>query len=586
MTTESLTKSESLYRGLFDYMTSGSAIYEVMNDGSKGSDYIVKNFNRKSLEIEGKTLEEVLGKSLSDLRPNIDEYGLIPVMRKVWKTGEPACFPVKMYQDDQFSAYYENFIFRIPTGEVVTIYDDVTDQKNTEQRLAESRSQIKVLIDTIPDLIWLKDPDGVYLGCNPTFERFFGAKEKTIAGKTDYDFVDRDLADFFRAHDRKAMEADGPSINEEWLTFAEDGYHGLFETIKTPMKTPDGRLVGVLGIARDITERKKSEEVLRENERRYKSAQRIGKVGNWEYDLDTGKFWGSSEAKRIYGFDPEVDRFTTDDVENCIPDRERVHQALLDLIEQGTPYDIEFEIRPVSGPEKRMIRSIAEVIRDEDGNPEKVAGVIQDITQNKLAEQQLRHSEEKFRLLFESAKEAFYFSSVQGKFIEANQSFFKLFGMEKEDLNKLWAKDIYLNPDDRSKFIDIIEKHGFVKDFEVKLMDRTGNVMDCQISATVRRSMDGSIEGYQGIIRDTTEMKQKDLEKERLIADLQKALAEVKKLSGLLPICMHCKKIRDDQGYWKQMEEYLAKHSEAQFSHSICRECAEKYYPDMDVYDK
>jgi PAS domain S-box-containing protein len=215
-----------------------------------------------------------------------------------------------------------------------------------------------------------------------------------------------------------------------------------------------------------------------------------------------------------------------------------------------------------------------------------VAGVIQDITQNKLAEQQLRHSEEKFRILFESSKEAFYFSSVQGKFIEANQSFFKLFGMEKEDLNNLWAKDIYLNLNDRSKFIDIIEKHGFVKDFEVKFMDRNGNVMDCQISATVRRSMDGSIEGYQGIIRDTTEMKQKDLEKERLIADLQKALAEVKKLSGLLPICMHCKKIRDDKGYWNQMEEYLANHSEAQFSHSICRECAQKYYPDIDFYDK
>ncbi len=73
-------------------MTSGSAIYEVMNNGSKGSDYIVKNFNRKSLEIEGKTLEEVLGKSLSDLRPNIDDYGLIPVMRKVWKTGSLPIF--------------------------------------------------------------------------------------------------------------------------------------------------------------------------------------------------------------------------------------------------------------------------------------------------------------------------------------------------------------------------------------------------------------------------------------------------------------------------------------------------------------
>lgn len=68
--------------------------------------------------------------------------------------------------------------------------------------------------------------------------------------------------------------------------------------------------------------------------------------------------------------------------------------------------------------------------------------------------------------------------------------------------------------------------------------------------------------------------------------ELQKALSEVKSLSGLLPICAHCKKIRDDQGYWNSIEEYIYEHSEAQFSHSICQECAKKHYPDMDIYEK
>jgi len=81
-----LLESEALFRGLFDNMTSGCAIYKVLNDGSKGSDYIIRNFNKMSLKIENKTLSEVVGKSLYDLRPNIDEYGLIPAMRKVWKT--------------------------------------------------------------------------------------------------------------------------------------------------------------------------------------------------------------------------------------------------------------------------------------------------------------------------------------------------------------------------------------------------------------------------------------------------------------------------------------------------------------------
>ena len=72
----------------------------------------------------------------------------------------------------------------------------------------------------------------------------------------------------------------------------------------------------------------------------------------------------------------------------------------------------------------------------------------------------------------------------------------------------------------------------------------------------------------------------------KTMAELKEALSQVKNLSGLLPICMHCKKIRDDTGYWNQIEAYIDNHSEAQFSHSICNECAEKHYPDIDIYDE
>jgi K+-sensing histidine kinase KdpD len=74
-------------------------------------------------------------------------------------------------------------------------------------------------------------------------------------------------------------------------------------------------------------------------------------------------------------------------------------------------------------------------------------------------------------------------------------------------------------------------------------------------------------------------------QREKVIKELQSALSHVKTLKGLLPICSHCKKIRDDKGYWYQIEKYISEHSEAEFSHSICRECAEKYYPDFALYD-
>lgn len=75
-------------------------------------------------------------------------------------------------------------------------------------------------------------------------------------------------------------------------------------------------------------------------------------------------------------------------------------------------------------------------------------------------------------------------------------------------------------------------------------------------------------------------------EKSIIVSDLQKALSEVKTLRGFLPICSYCKKIRDDKGYWNQIESYIHEHSEVEFSHSICQKCAKKYYPDLDLYDE
>jgi PAS domain S-box-containing protein len=140
-----------------------------------------------------------------------------------------------------------------------TLQKQLEEQIVTEKAKAESESRLHTLLQSIPDLIWLKDPDGVYLSCNAMVEHLFGVKEADIVGKTDYDFVERDLADSFREHDREVMATGKPVSNDEWLTFADDGHHALMHTVKTPMHDDNGNLVGVLGIARDITERKKLE---------------------------------------------------------------------------------------------------------------------------------------------------------------------------------------------------------------------------------------------------------------------------------------------------------------------------------------
>ena len=142
---------------------------------------------------------------------------------------------------------------------------------------------------------------------------------------------------------------------------------------------------------------------LEENQKRYQRAQRIGKVGNWEYNLQTTEFWGSDEAKRIYGFDPHSDSFSTEEVESCIPERERVHQALVDLLERDKEYNLEFDIISKDTRERKTIISIAELEKDENGNPFRITGVIQDVTKRRQSELALRKSEAQLHAVFEAA---------------------------------------------------------------------------------------------------------------------------------------------------------------------------------------
>ena len=151
----------------------------------------------------------------------------------------------------------------------ITYALDLTELKHAEEGQRKSSALLRTLIDTIPDLVWLKDAAGRYLECNSRFERYFGAAKADIVGRSDDDFVAPELANFFREHDRRAMAAGGPTMNEEEITFADDGHRESLETLKTPILDADGQLLGVLGIGRDITRRKLTEERLRVSEEKF-----------------------------------------------------------------------------------------------------------------------------------------------------------------------------------------------------------------------------------------------------------------------------------------------------------------------------
>ncbi len=135
--------------------------------------------------------------------------------------------------------------------------ESLVTERTTELR--QQHALLQSLINSIPELIFYKSKESIYLGCNRAFEEYTGKKEEELLGKSDHDLFPEETAHFYREKDQQMLTSGEARVNEEWLDYP-DGRHILVETLKTPFYGPDGDLLGMLGVSRDITERMRAEE--------------------------------------------------------------------------------------------------------------------------------------------------------------------------------------------------------------------------------------------------------------------------------------------------------------------------------------
>lgn len=195
---------------------------------------------------------------------------------------------------------------------------------------------------------------------------------------------------------------------------------------------------------------------------------------------------------------------------------------------------------------------------------------------------QLKQAEARYSVLFASVPVGLYRAAPEGAILDANPAFVEMLRYpNKGTLLAVGMPALYLDTEDFRKWHGRMEENGVARNFEARLRTYDGEPLWVENSA--RATRDGRVGRvvYEGSIENINERKLAEDERERLILELQDAIAKVKTLGGLLPICAECKKIRDDKGYWNQIEEFIQTHSEAEFTHSFCPDCMKNLYPEV-----
>ncbi|WP_200328368.1 PAS domain-containing sensor histidine kinase [Thiocystis violacea] len=256
-----LREREARYRGLVESMSDGVAVYEVVGNGE---DFRFKEYNHAAEQIGGIARAQIIGRLVREVFPAVESMGLFAVFQRVWRSGEPEHHPSSLYQDAPLSLWLENYVFKIPGGEIVAIYQDNTQRKQAELALRASEEKYRLLVDNQMDLVVKIGAEGRFEFVSPSYCRLFGKSEAELLGQTFMPLVHEDD----RASTAKAIEAlFAPPyvayVEQRAMTINGWRWLGWMDTAITDRQ---GQVTAIIGVGRDITERKGAEEeILRLN---------------------------------------------------------------------------------------------------------------------------------------------------------------------------------------------------------------------------------------------------------------------------------------------------------------------------------
>ena len=480
-------------------------MYRVINEGKYGKDYIIEAFNKKSLEIENMTEEQVVGKSLYDLRPNIDDYGLIDIFRKVWQTGESINYPSKIYIDDKYSNYYENRVFKISENNIVALYNDVTDFMVNQIELEENLNKLEKYISEAPYGVFIADENGVYIEVNEEATVITGYSKKELLGMS--------LTDLIPDEDKNKAISSFENVREKGrdiveIKFVNKKGEGRYWRVRA-VKLSDKRF---LGFTEDITDRIREQNGIRKLREETKSLFDHAGVGIGYYDREGRVIWFNEvAAKNMGGVPSDFNGKRLDEIFPKENAREYMRR-LKESIESETP--VEYEDHMILPIGEVWFKSIYNKIFDSENKLLGIEIISYNITELRKAQKSLEERESRYRLLFEDAPLGYQSLDENGFFIEVNLSWLDLLGYKKNEVIGKWFGDFIIADqveDFKTNFPKFKAKG---KTFIIfKMVKKNKDVITVNFNGRIAYDQDGKFKQTHCILEDITERKK--LEKER-----------------------------------------------------------------------
>ena len=468
------------------------------------------------------------------------------------------------------------------------IVRDISEHKLMEDTLKESEERFRMIAEFSPDCIYWKAPNGDILYISPDCERISGYKPEEFQASSELlnDIIHPEDRHLWDNHDHP-IQADGSPIPLEFRIITKNGKIRWINHLCLTIHDDDRNFLGVRGVHRDITEQKRAEKKLQF----LSSITQQVSDALIATDTDFKIIHINKAAEQLYGYAPDELIGKSPDLLNAEPMSEEIQKEIYQTVvsgkvwvgshlnrkKDGSIFICEFKISP---------------LRDNDGQSYSYISLQRDITKRRQAAEAVRNSEERYRLLADNITDIIWIAEPDFKIAYMSPSTEKLIGYSVEEISSMnWERLMTLSSVNLSKKIIIEEKDLGVKNTmnglstfrsaETELLCKDGTSVWVESQMTFLRDQNGRLIRTIGVTRNITERKWAERQQEKIIEELQEATAKIKTLSGFIPICSSCKKIRDDEGYWKQLEAYISDHSTAEFTHALCPECARRLYPEL-----